>query len=113
VNAMSLAWLRSLVPGGILFCRECGGDWVNPTSWDEDGPGWLVGLRCGACGHERAQVLTKSEAKRFNTSLDRGFAEISKAADKLERERMRSWVETFARALQRDLIGVDDFAARR
>jgi hypothetical protein len=116
---MSLAWLRSLMgprlplPRDVLVCRECGGDWVNPTAWDEAPAGWLVSLRCGACGDERTQVLTKAEAKRFNQSLDLGFAEISKAADALAGERMRSWVETFASALERDLIGVDDFAARR
>jgi hypothetical protein len=116
---MSLGWLRSIMgprlplPSDIHVCPACAGDWVNPTSWKEAGAGWLVSLRCGACGHESERVVTKAQAQRFNHSLDRGFETISKAADKLERELMKGWVETFTGALERDLIGVADFAARR
>jgi hypothetical protein len=91
-------------------CRECGGDYVNPTRWDpEAAEVWRVGLRCGACGYERETVVGPTAAQLFDKALDKGYDAIARRADELERENMTSWVETFSAALRRDLIDAGDF----
>jgi hypothetical protein len=93
MSLRALRWLLGpkLPVGALHVCRLCGGDFVNPTRWDAEGPDlWRVGLRCGACGHERETIVGPT------------------AAD-LERENMASWVETFSAALRRDLIDAEDF----
>ena len=116
---MSARWtraLKSLLPssGDLHVCPACAGDFVNPLGWEESGTArWTVTLRCGACGHIGAHEVSPGQAKRFDHALDRGYDAISLAADRLAHERMASWVDTFAAALQRDLIDVADFAGRQ
>jgi hypothetical protein len=100
------------VLGDAHVCVVCRGDCVNPVAWDEAGEDrWRVTLRCGACGHEHIRELSQDEAGRLMNALDRGYIEIETAAERLERELMTEWVETFAAALQRDLIDAGDFAS--
>ena len=83
---------------------------MNPTRWDPEATEvWRVGLRCGACGYERETVVGPTVAQLFDKALDKGFDAIAKTADRVERENMTSWVETFSAALQRDLIDPADF----
>jgi hypothetical protein len=75
--------------GHLDVCVRCGGDYVHPISWAEEAPGlWRVGLRCGACEHERETVARIEHVQAFNRALDRGFEQIEAAADRLERERL-------------------------
>jgi hypothetical protein len=107
----SVASLRRRMFGPALhICAACGGDFANPAAWEETGPAnWVVSLRCGACGHERAVPVDGVAVRRFNRALDRGYKAIERAADRLERELMTAWVETFGAALARDLIDAADF----
>jgi hypothetical protein len=99
--------------GAVHVCAACGGGYVNPVAWDEAGDErWLVALRCGACAYEHTRELSLDEAQELLTALDRGFSEIEAAADRLERELMAGWVETFATALRRGLFDAGDFASR-
>jgi hypothetical protein len=94
----------------LHVCHLCGGDYVNPTRWDAEGPDlWRVGLRCGACGFERETVVGPTVAELFDAALDKGFDRIAETADELERENMACWVATFSAALRRDLIDAGDF----
>jgi hypothetical protein len=102
---------RLPLPSDIHVCACCARDFVNPVSWDAAGDErWVVALRCGGCGHERTREISRTEARRLDGSLDRGYDAIARAADRLERELMAAWVESFAGALERDLIDVADFA---
>jgi hypothetical protein len=106
----SLLGPRQPLPCDIHVCAVCRNDCVNPVSWDEAGEDrWRVVLRCGSCGHQHTRVLAQDEATRLLTALDRGYVEIETAAERLERELMEDWVETFCGALQRDLIDAGDF----
>jgi hypothetical protein len=97
-------------PGRLHVCPDCGGDYVNPTSWDVEGRElWRVGLRCGGCGYERETVIGPELAEIFDRALDKGFNELTRTAERVERDNMTAWVDSFSTALQRDLIEPSDF----
>ena len=98
------------LPGPLYLCPACGGDYVNPVewSWADDGTR-RVKLRCGACGHQRETAVTATSAALLEAAHASRLAEIAELADALERERMCGWVESFAGALERDLIDAGDF----
>jgi hypothetical protein len=101
-----------IAPAGLHICPACGGDFANPTGWDTAGDEhWLVGLRCGGCGHERAVAMDRGMARRFNAALDTGYDAIERGAERLRAELMSDWIDTFAAALGHDLIDAADFAA--
>jgi hypothetical protein len=98
--------------GSLACCLECGAGVVNPVDWHEhDDRHWWVLLRCGECGRTRRVIISDAEAHALERDLQPGIREIYRAAEQLERERMREEAETFVAALERDLIDADDFAA--
>jgi hypothetical protein len=101
-------------PGtGLQVCTGCHADYVHPVEWHEsDEEHWWMLLRCGACGSERDVTVADDVAKRFGEDRDRAERQIEHAVRELDGERMAVEVEAFAVALQRDLIGADDFAPR-
>ena len=107
----SILSLRGRLYGSVLhICAACGGDFANPTAWEEAGPAaWVVSLRCGACGHEYDVKVDEAAVCWFNRALDRGYDAIERAAERLRRECMAAWIETFRLALERDLIDAADF----
>jgi hypothetical protein len=101
-------------PGsGMQVCLACGADYVHPVEWDPvDDDGWWMLLRCGECHAMREVTVANDVAKRFGDDLDGAMDVIGRAARELDGERMAGEVETFAEALQRDLIDAGDFAPR-
>jgi hypothetical protein len=101
-------------PGtGLQVCAGCHADYVHPVEWHESGEEhWWMLLRCGACGSERDVTVADEVAKRFGEDLDRAERQIERTVRELDGERMAVEVEAFAVALERDLIGADDFAPR-
>ena len=90
---------------------SCHADLVHPAEWHESGDEhWWMLLRCGACGTAREVVVTNEVAERYGRDLDAAQAEMARAAHALDVERMAAEAETFAEALERDLIDADDFA---
>ena len=51
-------------------------------------------------------------AEMIDEALNHGFSAVAASPDRLQDESMAEWVDTFARALHRDLIDADDFADR-
>ena len=96
----------------LIMCASCRSSIVNPVDWEEnDETRWWVRLRCGACGetHEPSSPTTRrsdSNATSRQDSVDR------RDVEKLDRERMLWEVDVFVAALERDLIGAADFAAK-
>ena len=114
-----LNWLRrratrrsdSPPAGGLHVCGDCQADYVHPVEWcEEDAKHWWMRLRCGSCFREREVTVPDAVAERFGRDLDAAEADIGRAADELDHERMEREVEAFAAALERDLIDADDFA---
>ena len=70
-------------------------------------------LRCGACGTSREETVPDEEAARYDRELDLAEYRMRRAADRLSKELLEEQAESFATALQLDLIGAEDFARRR
>ena len=80
--------------------------------WEtSDDSHWNIELRCGDCGHCWDVVIEDSRARRYDIELDGDCADMRRALDDLDRERMALEVATFAIALSRDLIEPADFVA--
>jgi hypothetical protein len=94
----------------LVVCRRCGYDFVNPVSWHEQGEAhWWIRLRCGGCELVREVEVSNDEADRYDAELDRGVAKIASKLASLDRARMVTEADIFKMALERDLIGPEDF----
>jgi hypothetical protein len=72
---------------------------MRPVGWDDaDDPWWRVDLRCTTCGYERSERVGPTHRMLVL---------------RLEQQRMQRWANTLTAALERDLIGPDDFAPPR
>jgi uncharacterized Zn finger protein len=98
----------------LADCSACGADFVHPVEWSpNDGGTWWMLLRCGACGTSREETVPDAEAERYDRELDLAENRMRRAADRLSKERLEHQADTFATALELDLIGVEDFARPR
>jgi hypothetical protein len=95
----------------LQHCRECRSDSVHPVEWEPFGEThWWILLRCGACGACGEGLVANAVAQRFDRDLDEAQDEMIRAADRLGLEILSAQADTVAVALERDLIGADDFA---
>jgi hypothetical protein len=106
-----LAPIAPATPAGALAsCPLCGGDRTCPVDRGEiDDSQWWAQIRCGECGVWMEVVLSNAQAAALDVALDRQLAQIRRAADRLDRERMGEQVAAFISALRRDLIVAADF----
>jgi len=94
----------------LTVCDTCSSDFVNPTDWaEQDGARWWIRLRCGECGASREVVVPQAAAERYDHDLNRGMETIATALERLDLERMAEEAESFATALELDLVNADDF----
>jgi len=95
---------------GLEICPCCRRDFVSMVRCTRarDGGWWLV-LRCGDCGTWHETFAPDDAVSGLVKALARGRRAVANMLRTLERERMRAQVETFAHALELDLIGADDF----
>jgi hypothetical protein len=99
-------------PRRLSVCPDCHRNYVVPLDGDEhDALSWWLVLRCGWCGARRDVLVSDEEAFELCEEVDRGLSRLSVAADRLQRQRREAEIETFAAALQLDLIGADDFGS--
>lgn len=114
--AASLRRLRTAeAPGeeaiGLSTCVLCRSDFVVPVQWEPVGDDrWWIFLRCAECGTSREVTVSNAVAKRYDRELAAGTMAITRAAHRLEHERMAAEVDAFVAALQRGLIEPADFA---
>jgi hypothetical protein len=95
----------------LADCTACGADFVHPVEWSpHDGESWWMLLRCGACGASREETVPDAEAERYDRELDRAEHRMRRTAERLSQERLAEQAESFATALELDLIGAEDFA---
>jgi hypothetical protein len=95
----------------LQHCPVCESDSVHPVDWEPFGDAhWWIVLRCGACGWRGEGLVANELAQRFDRELDEAQDEMVRAADRLGLEIMSAELESLTIALERDLIGADDFA---
>jgi hypothetical protein len=96
----------------LHVCPACSSALVQPVAWEQDGnrPAWLVSRRCPECGWAGESVHNEVEIDAFDEQLDLGSQELADQLRSMEHANMSGSAGTFISALQRDLIGADDFA---
>ena len=94
----------------LLICQSCGSGYVIPTDWAErEEARWWMRLRCGECGSGREAVVSDAAAQRYDQRLAQGMDEVARALHRQELEQMARDAETFATALELDLLDAGDF----
>jgi hypothetical protein len=96
---------------GLHVCPQCGSTLVQPTCWEqaEDRSHWRLWRRCPECEWHSDEVHGEDEIDAFDEELDLGTQALAKVLKSLEHENMEYVAETFAAALEADLISADDF----
>jgi len=96
---------------GLHVCSECGSHLVQPTRWEQAAKRghWRLWRRCPECEWCCDGIHGEREIDAFDEALDDGAEALTHELEELERESMRHIAESFATALQADLITADDF----
>jgi hypothetical protein len=96
--------------GDLAVCRSCGSEYVIPVDWTaEEEDAWWIRLRCGECALVREVVVSDAAAQDYDRRLDQGVQVIARALRRHELEQMAREAETFATALELDLVNASDF----
>jgi hypothetical protein len=97
---------------GLHICPSCSSQLVQPTCWEQAGDRghWRLWRRCPECEWQSDQVYGEAEIDAFDEELDLGTRALSDVLKNLEHENMQLVADTFAAALEADLISADDFA---
>jgi len=96
---------------GLHVCPHCHSSLVQPTCWEQAGDRghWRLWRRCPECDWHNDEVHAEAAIDAFDEELDLGTRALSEVLKTLEHENMEFVVETFALALEADLISADDF----
>ncbi|MGH2832531.1 MAG: hypothetical protein ACRDK4_13350 [Solirubrobacteraceae bacterium] len=95
---------------GLHVCPYCGGEFVYPLDWVEEGPRhWRILLRCPDCEQVDSGVFAQGAVERLDNELDRATAELLSDLQRITHANMAEEVEFFVRALQADVIVPSDF----
>jgi hypothetical protein len=94
----------------LHVCSHCGGTLVHPVDWNEESPEhWRILTRCPDCDASHEGVFGRAMVERFDDELDRASAAMLSDYRQLIHANMSEEADLFARALELDLIGPDDF----
>jgi hypothetical protein len=97
-------------PERIDICTYCGGGFVYPLDWAEDGPKhWQITLRCPDCEHVETGVFGQSVVEHLDNELDRASAELLSDLRRITHANMTEEADFFIRALNADVIVPSDF----
>ena len=84
---------------------------MGPVWWEElNDEHWWIALRCGECGMTSEQAVTTQSLTISTGSSIEHETRSHGEADRLGMEILATQADALAVALERDLIGVDDFA---
>ena len=99
---------------GLCDCPRCGSGLVQPLRWEADAEhGVLVDLRCPECSQWRQGALSREEVVALDRQQAAARESLLETHDRLVAESMEALAECLVVALDRDLVGPDDFAPRR
>jgi hypothetical protein len=94
-------------------CPHCHSPYVQAVDWKALPDGRVsVALRCPECMAWMSGTFTWERARRLDRDLAEGRAELRAAYRRAVRRNMQDALGAFASALERDLIGADDFRPR-
>ena len=83
---------------------------VQPLEWSLVGRShWRVTLRCPNCEWTGTGVFAQDTVDRFDRELDRGMRQLTSTLTRVSRACMEAEIESFAKALDSDLILPFDF----
>lgn len=96
---------------GLHVCPRCSSVLVQPTCWEQAGDRghWRLWRRCPECDWHCDEVHAEAAIDAFDEELDLGTRALAEVLKELEHENMEYVVDTFAAALDADLITADDF----
>jgi hypothetical protein len=102
---------QTKIATGLHVCPRCESSLVQPTCWEQAGDRghWRLWRRCPECEWHSDEIHAEAEIDAFDEELDLGTRALSDVLKTLEHENMEFVVETFAVALDADLITADDF----
>jgi phage-related protein len=98
-------------PAGLHVCEGCSSGLVQPTRWEQAGDRghWRLWRRCPECGWAGDAVHGEREIDAYDEELDAGTQALSGVLKELVRENMQHVADSFAAALEADLLTADDF----
>ena len=100
-----LAWRSSCTCAHVVH-----GGLVHPLDWAEESPGrWRISMRCPDCSLLREDVFGQALVERLDEELDKATGALLSDLKQLTHANMTEEIELFARALELDLIGPNDF----
>lgn len=95
----------------LYVCPECDSKLVQPLEWNQaGGEYWRLLRRCPDCEWRGDAVHGPSEIDAYDDALDAGTLTLMNELRILEQEAMSELADILTAALERDLIGADDFA---
>jgi len=95
----------------LHVCPTCSSALVQPICWEQAGDRghWRLWRRCPECDWRSEEVHAEAAIDAFDEELDLGTRALCDVLKALEHENMQFVVDTFAVALEADLITADDF----
>ena len=97
----------------LQVCPGCGSDLVQPLRWQQRRNGeLLVELRCPECHVVMQACHSPQEMEELDRRQSAGREQIVAAYEQSVSESMESLAANLREALERDLVGPDDFAPR-
>ena len=94
----------------LTVCPSCGSDLVQPLRWERTGGAQvLVELRCPECSTWMQACHSPAEMKDLDRRQCAARDVIVNAYEATVRESMSTLLADLHEALERDLIGADDF----
>ena len=104
---------------GLHVCPNCSSGLVQPTRWEhatEAGKrvigSWRIWLRCPECEHTENKVADEKTIDAYDQKLDAATGIVTKQLRQMESDNMARAADSFAIALEHDLINADDFHPR-
>jgi len=95
---------------GMHVCPSCSSNLVQPVQWFEQGGSvWRVELRCPECDWWGQGAFSQSEVDRYDEELDGGAQALIEDLRALTRANMEQEIDSFAEALDADLVLPEDF----
>ena len=100
-------------PRDLSDCPHCSSPYVQAADWKALADGRVsVALRCPECLAWMSGTFSWERARRLDRDLADGRAELRAAYRRTVRRNMQQALSGFVQALERDLIGADDFRPR-
>jgi len=110
---MSGAACTFAVVAKLTTCPSCASPYLQPMRCEVSGDAVQVSLRCSDCMTWLEVPLTREEMEELDRDQAEWREEIVAAYERSVSENMEALAAVLGPALERDLLGADDFATPR